>query len=105
MKNIPDVTKDDNVDTSCEEAVEKKEEFKKELGELINKHSIEDGSDTPDYLLAEYLCGCLEQFNNTVMQREGYYNRQPYAPPICGGEDGPVSPISDDNKESQSDEG
>lgn len=45
-------------------------DFQKELEKLINKHSKENGSNTPDFLLAEYLIGCLETYNKTVQQRE-----------------------------------
>ncbi len=46
------------------------DEFLKELTELINKHSKENVSDTPDFVLAEYLSTCLYAYNNTVMHRE-----------------------------------
>ena len=51
------------------------ENFKKELETLINKHSLENGSNTPDYLLAEYLEMCLESFNKTLQRREAWYGR------------------------------
>ena len=35
------------------------EEFKKELEVLINKHSVENTADVPDFLLAEMVCGIL----------------------------------------------
>jgi len=50
-------------------------EFMKELEGLINKYSQENGSDTPDFILAEYLVGCLRNFNNTVKEREEWYGR------------------------------
>jgi hypothetical protein len=46
-----------------------KKTFAKELEELINRHSMEIGSDTPDWVLAEYLCDCLDSFNNAVNRR------------------------------------
>lgn len=46
--------------------------FEKELEELINKHSKENESDTPDFLLAEYLVACLENWNNIVKKREAW---------------------------------
>lgn len=52
-----------------------KDEFRKELESLINKHSKENGSDTPDYILAEYLLGCLSTFDMAVNNRERWYNR------------------------------
>ena len=37
-------------------------DFKKELCELLNKYSKENESDTPDFILAEYLIGSLKVF-------------------------------------------
>lgn len=47
--------------------------FKKELESLLNKYSKENGSNTPDFMLAEFLNGCLEVFNMTVMTRSKWY--------------------------------
>jgi hypothetical protein len=44
--------------------------FEKELEQLINKYSMENGSDTPDYILAKYLSNCLEVFNDAVTSRD-----------------------------------
>lgn len=49
--------------------------FKKELSDLINRHCIENGSNTPDYMLADYLFACLENFERTTQQRETWYGR------------------------------
>lgn len=49
--------------------------FKLELERLINEHSIENGSDTPDFILAEFLNTCLEAFNRAVQAREQWYGR------------------------------
>jgi hypothetical protein len=51
-------------------------DFVYELEQLINKFSKENGSDTPDYILAEYLKGCLELFDKTVALREMFYGRK-----------------------------
>ncbi len=50
-------------------------EFEKELEKLLNYHSLENGSNTPDFILAAYLRGCLENFNNTLISREKWYGR------------------------------
>lgn len=47
-----------------------KSEFTKELESLINRHSVENESDTPDFVLAAYLRSCLTAFNDAVAQRE-----------------------------------
>ena len=36
-----------------------KEQFVRELESLINKFSLENRSNTPDFVLAEYLVSCL----------------------------------------------
>ena len=51
-------------------------EFRNELEALLNKYSMENGSDTPDFILAEYLVRCLEAFNDTVGHREMWYGRK-----------------------------
>jgi len=37
-----------------------KKTFARELAALINRHNIESQSDTPDYVLADYLIDCLD---------------------------------------------
>jgi len=46
------------------------ENFKQELEHLINKHSMENRSNTPDFILADYLVRCLENFEIITTQRE-----------------------------------
>ena len=41
-------------------------DFQEELEELINKHSIENESDTQDFILADFLVGCLKVFGKTM---------------------------------------
>ena len=55
-----------------------KNNFKSELRSLINIHSIENGSDTPDYLLAEYLIACLKVYEGVVTKRDMWYNFKPW---------------------------
>ena len=61
--------------------------FKEDLKDLINSHSKENGSDTPDFILAQYLDRCLDNFVETVSSREAWYgrNRRPVQPPPEGG--------------------
>ena len=44
--------------------------FRSDLTSLINKHSKENGSDTPDYLLANFLIACMDAFDLTVRRRD-----------------------------------
>ena len=49
--------------------------LEKELAELLNRHSRENNSNTPDYILAQYLLGVLLSFETAVQQRETWYGR------------------------------
>jgi len=44
------------------------------LSALLNRYSLESGSSTPDFILAEYLVGCLENFDKTMAKRSNWYN-------------------------------
>lgn len=48
--------------------------FLSELTALINKHSLEGGSNTADYILADYLSRCLENFDLTIQARSNQTN-------------------------------
>jgi hypothetical protein len=52
-------------------------EFEKELESLINRCSQENASNTPDFILAEFLIQCLSAWNVGVQQRETWYGRDP----------------------------
>ena len=49
--------------------------FECELSKLLNEHSQENGSNTPDFILAAYLLSCLKAWNASVMWREKWYGR------------------------------
>jgi len=49
--------------------------FKTKLQTLINQYSMENDSNTPDYILAEYIENCLHAFNKATQQRETWYGR------------------------------
>jgi hypothetical protein len=50
-------------------------EFRNELQSAINRASKENGSNTPDFILAEYLSDCLTAFDKASVAREGWYGR------------------------------
>lgn len=54
-------------------------DFEKELKQLINRYSIENESDTPDFILAQYVRVCLNAFNEASNAREKWYGRPPVA--------------------------
>jgi len=55
--------------------------FEKSLEHLINYFSQESESNTPDFILAAYLQGCLDTFNHAIADREKWYGK-----PITGEE-------------------
>ena len=52
------------------------DQFRKELEGLINRYSMENGSDTPDFILAGYMAGCLDAFDTAMTAREMWYGRK-----------------------------
>lgn len=52
------------------EQQEQKLPFKRQLEALINSHSIENQSNTPDWLLTEFIMDCLSAFNRTAIKRD-----------------------------------
>lgn len=52
-----------------------------EIMQAINRHSAENGSNTPDWILARYLTLCLHAFDGAVREREKWYGRDPVVGP------------------------
>ena len=50
--------------------------FEKELQTLINRCNIENESNTPDFILAQYIRNCLNAFNKACNSREKWYGRE-----------------------------
>lgn len=51
----------------------KENEFVIELCNLINRYSVENISNTPDWVLADYLNNCLKVFNVATRNRDNFY--------------------------------
>lgn len=56
--------------------------FREELQQLINRNSAENGSNTPDFILAQFLDDSLLAFDHAVNARENWYghNASPVDP-------------------------
>lgn len=52
-----------------------KNSFKEELSCLINRHSLENETNTPDFILAEYLIDCLKSYNKITRTRNLWYGK------------------------------
>lgn len=50
--------------------------FRYELEQMLNRHSKENGSNTPDYILAEYLIDCLIVFDRAVKRRSEHHGQR-----------------------------
>ena len=48
--------------------------FVTELAVLINKFSLEQGCNTPDFILAEYLEHCLNAYITSVEMNRAWHN-------------------------------
>ena len=50
-------------------------QFQEELASWLNVRSAENESNTPDFILAQFMQSCLAAFNVAVQQRETWYGR------------------------------
>ena len=57
-------------------------DFRMELQNLLNRYSIENDSDSPDFILAAYLIRCLDAFALTVRERDNWYGYTPQKLPV-----------------------
>ncbi len=49
--------------------------FESELEKLLNKYSIENESDTPDFILSKYIMRSLKTWKESIEERDLYYER------------------------------
>lgn len=68
----PRLVKDEGprIDTMTDNSRPPLTSFEQELRHLINAHSMENDSNTPDNILAMYLHSCLINFNIAIHARE-----------------------------------
>lgn len=59
---------------SLEEKIEK---FKEEVAGTINRLSLDAETNTPDFILANYLANCLKNFGGAVKKRGQWFNEDP----------------------------
>lgn len=45
-------------------------DLRKDITSVLNRHSAENGSDTPDFLLAQFLLDCLKAFDLATINRD-----------------------------------
>jgi hypothetical protein len=59
--------------------------LERDLAALLNRWSQENTSNTPDWVLAQYLLSCLSAWNVAVQQRETWYGRDCTAAAVRNG--------------------
>jgi len=52
-------------------------DFQRELGALLNRYSIEHASNTPDFILAQFLRAQLTAFAEATESRDKWYGIEP----------------------------
>ena len=67
---------EDKIEVYVEDAEATDEQFIiREFTNVINRLSLENNSNTPDYVLAEYLYSCLESFNKATREKIKHNNQ------------------------------
>jgi hypothetical protein len=56
----------------------KRTEFLAELRRLINRLSLENEINMPDFLIAEMLCDCFEDIGRRVKERDKWFGIDPW---------------------------
>lgn len=51
------------------------DDFMKELSVLLNRYGKDSDTNTPDYILAEYLKSCIESFERAIDLRDAWHNK------------------------------
>lgn len=69
-----------------------KQEFRNALKQTINYHNQEAVSNTPDFILADFLAGQIDVFNKSVNERELFYGRLPCSEAVCPSENKDAPP-------------
>ena len=72
--------------------------IKNELAGLINSHSLENGSNTPDFILAAYLLNCLAVFDHANNWNTAWHSKD--GVPVDWRENGPPSAVRAHDAES-----
>jgi hypothetical protein len=57
----------------------------RELSALLNSYSVENRSDTPDFVLATFMLQCLSAFNVATRMRTNWYTADK-CETVCGKE-------------------
>ena len=70
---------DNKTEEKTKEVTESRPPFMQALEELINRYSLETDSDTPDFILADYLANCLTEFADITKARDEWHGFIPFS--------------------------
>lgn len=56
---------------------DKAKAFHAELTTLLNKHNVDTHTNTPDFILAQYLMASLSALSLTIFSREAWSHKEP----------------------------
>lgn len=57
--------------------------IEREIAAVLNRHCAENGSNTPDWLLAQFLLSSLAAFNDVMQKRVEFYGRDTHRSDLC----------------------
>lgn len=72
-EHVADVFFSDSLGEDIKQEKEEARGFKQELAAVINKYSMERGSNTPDFILADYLADCLAAYEHMLGSKNLWY--------------------------------
>lgn len=55
-------------------------DFELEIRHVLNKHSEDNRSNTPDFILSKYIIDCLDAYNSALRRRSQWYSENPIVP-------------------------
>lgn len=63
-------------------------EFKIELEHLLNRHSVDNTLNVPDYILAKYITDQLAMFQLCLVERDKWFGFKPFERTVLGVKEG-----------------
>lgn len=57
---------------------DRESQFRDDLRAVLNRYSRENGSNTPDFILADYLAGCLASYDAALTARDKWFDFNPW---------------------------
>lgn len=75
MEDVIEIDEDGKVHSRGRSQIHGDATLAGDLTSLLNRYRQENPSNTPDWILAQFLISCLAAWNQAVQQRETWYGR------------------------------